>query len=555
MVAIKKLSFLVASCLALASTYVRDDRPTPLPSYYGLPLSPSQTNSAIIPVLSSDSLSSSFLKTVESSLGPHSSTSAFAIRQSHIKSISITATHNEEAAGGHKTLKETSTKSISRKSTLSTIHSSLTLATHLTHGLKGVPSNKDSSQSEKTSVVSQSHLKTNSRPNVSKSYISKSYISSVQPPKFSVDHTQKSTMRASQSKVTGDSSRTGPTAMMTEYSTKQKETATSITRIRSTGVRTKPSTHTRIPQPLRTSVATKKPTKQSTSFLSRSKGKSSSSVPGHFRITKASTSNPLKIVSTTTSSSEQRSTVPSSQKLPNTGTNPKSQLSSVKRETSFIATKNIDKTASGNSPSFTLGRTNRQETASTTDQIVTHSAISQNSTTSATTRHPVSLTPTRSRALPAPTKKHTSTTTATAGQPASIPRSTATKTTSRPVEITVTGSKGIVATYVATQDPKYTTNRKTITTTDDHRHDIIIFPGGWRWIPIGLPPLRLPSPPKLNPDPHDHDNHGGNDDGHSEDHRTSHSKWSTSSARCITTTPPECTKTVSFVTGATGFKR
>ncbi|UKZ95531.1 uncharacterized protein TrAFT101_010366 [Trichoderma asperellum] len=133
-------------------------------------------------------------------------------------------------------------------------------------------------------------------------------------------------------------------------------------------------------------------------------------------------------------------------------------------------------------------------------------------------------------------------------------------TTSRPIETIVTGSRGIVATYIATQDPKYTTNRRTATTTDDHGHDIIIFPGGWRWIPIGLPPLRLPPPPKSNPDPnltdgHDHDGHGHNDDDHSDDDHTSHSKSTTSSLRCTTTEPPECTKTISFISSGTAFKR
>ncbi|UKZ71385.1 uncharacterized protein TrAtP1_012344 [Trichoderma atroviride] len=260
-------------------------------------------------------------------------------------------------------------------------------------------------------------------------------------------------------------------------------------------------------------------------------------------------------MSTTTGSSEQQSTIPSSQKLSTTGTNPKGQLSSVRTETSSVTTTKSGKAASGNSPSSALGRTIGQETTPSTHQVITHSAVSQGSTTSATTKHPVGLIPTRSTALPAPTKKHTRTITATVGQSASIPRSTAAKTTRRPVETRVTGSKGLVATYVATQDPNYTTNRKTTTTTDHHGHDIIIFPGGWRWIPIGIPPLRLPPPPKSNPDPHDHDDHGGNDDGHSEDHRASHSKSSTSSARCATTEPPECTKTVSFITSGTGFKR
>lgn len=543
MVAIGKLCFLVASCLALASTYIRDGRPTLSPSYHGQSMSPTHTSPVIKSFLSSSSLQSSSLKTVANLFGSHSSTYASAVHQSQDERISITATHSTEAVGGHKTSRETSTRYISRESTPSTIHGSLTLATQSLLSSKGVPSSKGSMQSEKTSVVPQSHLKTTSRPKVSKPP-----ISSFQSPKSSMDHTKKPTTRASQPKVASDSSRAKLTATMMKHSAKQTETATSITRIRSTSVKTKLSTHIRTSQPLRTSIATRKPTKQSTSFPSASKGRATSTMPGRFSITKTSTSSPQKIISTTTSSSEQQSTMPISQKPSTIGTSPKEQLSSV-------TTKSIGKTASGNSPSFTLGRTIGQETTPLTHQTITHSTGSQNSTTSVTTKHPVGLISTGSTALPAPTRAHTSTITATVGQSASIPRSTAAKTTSRPVKTIVTGSKGIVATYVATQDPKYTTNRKTTTTTDDHGHDIIIFPGGWRWIPIGLPPLRLPPPPKLNPDPHNHDDHGGKDNGHSEDHRTSHSKSSTSSGRCTTTEPPECTKTVSFITSGTGFKR
>ncbi|KAL7934505.1 hypothetical protein V8C35DRAFT_279672 [Trichoderma chlorosporum] len=114
----------------------------------------------------------------------------------------------------------------------------------------------------------------------------------------------------------------------------------------------------------------------------------------------------------------------------------------------------------------------------------------------------------------------------------------------------VTGS-GTAVTYVATQDPKYTTNRKTTTTTDNRGDDVVIYPGGWRWIPIGLPPLRLPpfklpSPPAINPDPK---SRNPNDDPDPD----KKSQPTTKSAECTTTKPPGCIKTVSYISSGTGF--
>ncbi|RFU78157.1 fc receptor [Trichoderma arundinaceum] len=121
-------------------------------------------------------------------------------------------------------------------------------------------------------------------------------------------------------------------------------------------------------------------------------------------------------------------------------------------------------------------------------------------------------------------------------------------------------SKGTVVAYVATQDPKYTTNKGKTTTTDDGDKDIVIFPGGWKWIPIGLPPLRLPAPHKLNPDPGSkdpghhkgHDDNGNDDDGHDDDHEDQ-SKSTTSREECTTTEPPKCVKTISFISSEAGF--
>ncbi|KAL7906301.1 hypothetical protein GGI35DRAFT_482472 [Trichoderma velutinum] len=145
-------------------------------------------------------------------------------------------------------------------------------------------------------------------------------------------------------------------------------------------------------------------------------------------------------------------------------------------------------------------------------------------------------------------------TTATQGQSAGVPHSTTAtrmKTSSHPIQTIITGSKGTVVTYEATRDPKYTTNTKTTTSTSDHGDHIIIYPGGWRWIPIGspplkFPPLKLPPPPALNPDPESGD--------HDHDHDIS-SKSTTRSAKCTTTRPPRCTRTVSFISTGTGYTR
>ncbi|UKZ55537.1 hypothetical protein TrVGV298_009361 [Trichoderma virens] len=156
--------------------------------------------------------------------------------------------------------------------------------------------------------------------------------------------------------------------------------------------------------------------------------------------------------------------------------------------------------------------------------------------------------------------------TATEGPSASLPHPTkATKTTrtSGIIETIITGSKGVVATYIATRDPKYTTNTRTTTATDGHEDDVIIYPGGWRWILLGLPPLKfppfkLPSPPAFNPDPksgHPGDDHVHDDDpqGHDDHGDNKKSKSTTKTAECTTTKPPMCTKTVSYISSGTGF--
>ncbi|UKZ81306.1 hypothetical protein TrVFT333_009078 [Trichoderma virens FT-333] len=125
------------------------------------------------------------------------------------------------------------------------------------------------------------------------------------------------------------------------------------------------------------------------------------------------------------------------------------------------------------------------------------------------------------------TSRHSSIT-ATEGQSASLPHpttATTTTTTNSVIETIITGSMGTVVTYVATRDPKYTTNTRTTTATDDRGDDVIIYPGA------------------LNPDPEDHDH----------DHDRDQSKSTTESEDCTTTKPPSCTKTVSYISSGTGF--
>lgn len=66
----------------------------------------------------------------------------------------------------------------------------------------------------------------------------------------------------------------------------------------------------------------------------------------------------------------------------------------------------------------------------------------------------------------------------------------------------VTGDNGDVVTYVPTQDPLETTQTETITKTDDNGIPFVIFPGGWWWTPINVPPTvtDLPPPPTDSPE-------------------------------------------------------
>ncbi|EEU34525.1 uncharacterized protein NECHADRAFT_88017 [Fusarium vanettenii 77-13-4] len=113
------------------------------------------------------------------------------------------------------------------------------------------------------------------------------------------------------------------------------------------------------------------------------------------------------------------------------------------------------------------------------------------------------------------------------------------KTTSSegPGLVTVTGTDSGVITYSPTRYTEYETATETRTTTRDDGLIIIIFPGGWSWIPFGIPDPNPPPPPPGPPTP-------GPD---KPDPSTA------KSSRCTLTKPPECTRTVSFISVGSGY--
>ncbi|KAL7947386.1 hypothetical protein V8C42DRAFT_363834 [Trichoderma barbatum] len=225
---------------------------------------------------------------------------------------------------------------------------------------------------------------------------------------------------------------------------------------------------------------------------------------------------------------------------------------SNRSRTTVASTKKIASTVSSGKQRTDTSAENDTTSISTLQEA--SSPTSRHNTIIATTRDPIRLTPTRGQFSSTSAKQQSSMVTATERQSASLPHPTAatrTKILSSLIETIITGSMGAIVTYVATRDPKYTTNTRTTTTTNDNGDNVIIYPSGWRWIPIGLPqlkfpPLKFPSPPALNPDPESRDRSVDNNNDNK-------SKSTTKSAECSTTKPPQCTKTVSYISKGRGF--
>ncbi|KAH7166833.1 hypothetical protein DER46DRAFT_573718 [Fusarium sp. MPI-SDFR-AT-0072] len=111
-------------------------------------------------------------------------------------------------------------------------------------------------------------------------------------------------------------------------------------------------------------------------------------------------------------------------------------------------------------------------------------------------------------------------------------------------QATVTGTDGEVVTWSAVRDPEHTDNTQTRTQTDDDGAIIIIFPGGWKWSPVGG--IRGGPLPTSNPKPIDNGKDDPDDDDKAEDEDDNDEE------ECTTTAPPKCTLTLSYYTGEDG---
>ncbi|KAF4341816.1 hypothetical protein FBEOM_4273 [Fusarium beomiforme] len=121
-----------------------------------------------------------------------------------------------------------------------------------------------------------------------------------------------------------------------------------------------------------------------------------------------------------------------------------------------------------------------------------------------------------------------------------------TKTDSEGQQATITGSDGEVVTWSATQDPEHTDVTNTQTQTDDDGAIIVIFPGGWKWTPVGGKGGPLPT---IDPKPVNNDNDDNNQD---DDDDNDDDDDDDDEEECTTTAPPKCTLTMSYYTREDG---
>lgn len=609
-----KLCFLIVPCLALASVHVKDAKPSLSSPYYRLPTSLGYMNPVSTSVISCSSLAkpcsvptsgASFdhgsptrISTVYGSPGPALTTPS-SQRSSFIASQTLSSVSSEHHTGvrshstnpghvGTTTLKNTresqslspSTSTIFSRSKgtdgsyqmsreRSTVSSSHSTTVTVSRGSKSAPTGTESRYSEPTSIASQSHSRIS--PHQSLTKIS---VSSASQPKSSADRTQTSTKAPSQTRTISSKRQTKSLKSTTKASAithpmTQTKITTNNAPMTNTGVGAVQSTDaktSRISQPSKTKKGSRE---SSTSRSSHPIDKDSPAMKTNSATIVAPTSTRSKGMSETTHHSNRRPATSINKEPETNGLSSESMSESTGIRTSRISTKKTGlvstrkTTSSDSTRDHTTAASTEKETTSASTKQEASTLTSKHRTSIVTTRNPIKLTSTGSQASSASTKQQTSMVTATEGQPARLPLpTTATKTaaTNKPIETIITGSKGTVVTYVATRDPKYTTNRGTTTTTDDRGNDVVVFPGGWIWIPIGLPPfnfppLKFPPPPTMNPDPESRDpgdDHGHDDENHDHDNK---SKSTTKSAECTTTKPPRCTKTVSFISSGTGFTR
>ena len=105
-------------------------------------------------------------------------------------------------------------------------------------------------------------------------------------------------------------------------------------------------------------------------------------------------------------------------------------------------------------------------------------------------------------------------------------------------QTTVTGTDGEIATWSAVRDPDWSDVSQTQTQTDDDGAIIVIFPGGWKWSPVGRGRKDGPTPTAVpTVEGNDQDDPDDNDD---------------EEERCTSTSPPTCTMIMSYYTNDKG---
>lgn len=467
------------------------------------------------------------------------------------KSASTTPSRSKETNGRHQTSTE--------RSRMSSIH--LT-TTPTSSSSKGSPKGTKSMHSERTSTASHFHSSISAHQS---SMSTKSSASFNQPESSTGQmHTSTSKKTSSQTSVISRKTRTSslnPTTKVSKitHPLTQTKIATKPVPLTRTSIGATRSSDADTSQHPHSSKSSGRP-KTSSIRSSLSINKGSSAMQTKSTVIVFPTPNRSKPTPEVTHHSNQRSTT-SADRTPTLRS--KSIFGSTERRKS-ISTLTEKTTSSSSTGTSTTHGHPKQTTSSISTKHGASSLSSKHQISTVTLRGSKKLSSTGSRVSSASTRHQNSMTTATQGQSAGVPHPTTAirmKTSSHPIQTIITGSKGTVVTYEATRDPKYTTNTKTTTSTDDHGDRVIIYPGGWRWRPIGLPhlklpPFKLPPPPASNPDPESGDHAQDHDHDHEHDHDDDKSsKSTTKSAKCTTTRPPRCTKTVSFISTGAGYTR
>ncbi|KAF5544799.1 multidrug resistance [Fusarium phyllophilum] len=228
-------------------------------------------------------------------------------------------------------------------------------------------------------------------------------------------------------------------------------------------------------------------------------------------------------------------------------------------ESSIVSTDILTPTETLPKDSFTSTDSSTPSTLTVNTQIP---GSTRESSTSALTE-PETLEPKPSTAVPSPsentsataartnketTKQLQSTSSYQASIDETTPPATHKQSTShaKASNVVVTAGSDAIATFAPTQDLEFTSLTESTTTTDDNGIIVVIWPGGWKWKPVGdKMPATLPSPPKSNPSPVTDPGEDDSDDDDDDDDLSTKEAKST-----VTTTVPASTKASTTATSA-----